>query len=82
MLTFPFAAIITNYRNVIYRTSATSIGTEAAKIVPERPLLHGSRLKFSAHLGAAGMYVNNSLNTSKTRDRYLDYCRDWEDKAI
>ena len=67
---------------MLYRTSATKIGTEAAMIVPERPVLYGSNLKFSAHLGASGMYVNNSLNTAVTRDRYLDYCRDWEDTAI
>ena len=77
-----FAEIITSYRDIIYRTSASGIGTEAAKVVPERPVLHGSSLRFSAHLGASGMYSNNGLNTSKTRDRYLDNCRDWEDKAI
>ncbi len=69
--------IIKNYANVIYKTSAQSIGTEAAKITPERPVLHGFNGKFSSHLASSGMPSNNGLNTASDRARFLDYNNDW-----
>ena len=65
--------IIKNYAHIIYKTSAKDVGTEAAKIVPERPVLHGFNGKFSAHLGASGMVNNNGLNTHVERERVVDY---------
>ena len=65
--------IIKNYRHVIYKTSAQNVGTEASKVVPERPVLHGFNGKFSSHLGTSGMVVNNGLNTHVERERVVDY---------
>ena len=69
--------IIKNYSNIIYKTSAQSVGTDAARIVPERPVLHGFNGKFSLHLGRAGMVQNNGLNTHVERERVIDYSQDW-----
>lgn len=69
--------IIKNYSHIIYKTSAKEIGTEAAKITPERPHLHGFNGKFSSHLGASGMPSNNGLNTHVERERVIDYSKDW-----
>ena len=72
-----FIDIIARYRDIIYRTSAKNVGTEAAKIVPERPVLYGTNMRFSAHLSASGNYVNNGLNTCVPKDRNNDNARDW-----
>ena len=66
-----------NYAEIIYKTSASKVGTEAARVVPERPILHGFNGKFSTHLGRAGMVVNNGLNTHVERERVIDYSKDW-----
>lgn len=39
---------MTENKAIIYRTTATDIGEKASMIVPERPVLHGCNLKFSA----------------------------------
>jgi hypothetical protein len=74
--------IIKNYSHIIYKTSAQDVGTEASKITPERPILHGFNGKFSAHLSASGMPANNGLNTAVIRERVMDYSKDWQDKNI
>ena len=76
------ADIIKNYSHIIYKTSAKSVGTEASRVVPERPVLHGFNGKFSSHLGKAGMVANNGLNTHVERERVVDYSKDWQDKNI
>ena len=38
--------------------------------------------KFSAALAKAGMPKNNGLNTAWEKDRFLDYCKDWQEKNI
>lgn len=76
------AEIIKNYADIIYKTTAKEIGGEASKITPERPVLHGFNGKFSNHLGTAGMPANNGLNTHVEKDRFMDYCKDWQDKNI
>ena len=76
------ADIIRNYSAIIYKTSAQSVGTEAAKITPERPVLHGFNGKFSSHLASSGMPANNGLNTHVERERVIDYSKDWQDKNI
>ena len=70
-------AIIKNYSEVLYKTSAKDIGTEASKITPERPVLHGFNGKFSSHLASSGMPQNNGLNTASDRARFVDYNKDW-----
>ena len=70
-------AIIKKYSEIIYNTSAKGIGTEASKITPERPVLHGFNGKFSSHLASSGMPVNNGLNCAADRARFLDYNNDW-----
>ena len=79
LLTFllTVADIIKSYSNIIYQTSAKSIGTEASKITPERPTLHGFNGKFSSHLASSGMPANNGLNTNVERERVVDYSKDW-----
>ena len=74
--------IIKNYSNIIYRTSAQNVGSDASRIVPERPVLHGFNGKFSSHLGKAGMVANNGLNTHVERERVIDYSQDWVDTNI
>ena len=69
--------INTAYASVIYRTSAQNVGDAASQITPERPVLHGFNGKFSSHLGAAGMFANNGLNTHVERERVIDYSKDW-----
>ena len=39
--------IIKDYASIIYRTSNGSVGEEAAKITPQRPVQHGFNGKFS-----------------------------------
>ena len=74
--------IIKSYSQIIYKTSAQNVGTDAARIVPERPVLHGFNGKFSSHLGKAGMVQNNGLNTHVERERVVDYSQDWQDTNI
>ena len=87
--------IIKQYANVVYKTTNSGFGEEASKITPQRPLQHGFNGKFSMvsnsktplipsmkHLSKSGMPVNNGLNTAKDRDRFLDYCKDWQDKKL
>ena len=69
--------IIASYSHIIYNTSAKTVGTEASKVTPERPTLHGFNGKFSAHLGNSGMPANNGLNTCVERERVMDYSKDW-----
>ena len=69
--------IIKNYASIIYRTSNSNVGSDASRVVPERPVLHGFNGKFSTHLGKAGMVVNNGLNTNVERERVIDYSKDW-----
>ena len=76
------ADIIASYNQIIYKTSAKDVGTEASKITPERPVLHGFNGKFSSHLATAGMPANNGLNCHVERERVIDYSRDWQDKNI
>ena len=74
--------IIKEYANVIYKTSAQNVGSDASRIVPERPVLHGYSSRFSGHLGKAGMVANNGLNTHVERERVMDYSQDWQDTNI
>lgn len=74
--------IIKEYASVIYKTSAQNVGSDASRIVPERPVLHGYSSKFSGHLGKAGMVANNGLNTHVERERVMDYSQDWQDTNI
>ena len=74
--------IIKNYSEIIYKTSAQTCGSDAARIVPERPVLHGYSSRFSGHLGRAGMVINNGLNTHVERERVIDYSQDWQDTNI
>ena len=76
------AEINTKYASVIYKTSAQNVGGAAQAITPERPVLHGFNGKFSLHLGTAGMFANNGLNTHVERERVIDYSKDWQDKNI
>ena len=71
------ADIIKDYAHIIYKTSAKNVGTEAAKITPERPILHGFNGKFSMHLASSGMPANNGLNCHVERERVVDYSKDW-----
>ena len=74
--------IIKSYAAIIYKTSAQNVGSDASRIVPERPVLHGFNGKFSSHLGKAGMVANNGLNTHVERERVIDYSQDWVDTNI
>ena len=71
------ADIIKNFNHIIYKTSAQTVGTEASRIVPERPVLHGFNGKFSAHLAGAGNVQNNGLNTHVEKERVIDFSKDW-----
>ena len=62
---------------MIYRTSAQTVGEAAKGVTPERPVLYGVNLKFSCHLGNAGNYANDGLNTHVERERVVDYSKDW-----
>ena len=37
---------------------------------------------FAQHLAKSGMPINNGLNTAKERDRFMDYCKDWQDTKL
>ena len=88
------AEIIKSYSAVVYKTTNSGFGEEASKVTPQRPLQHGFNGKFSTvsiksdsniffkHLQKSGMPINNGLNTAKDRDRFLDYCKDWQDKKL
>ena len=39
--------IISNYAAIVYRTTAKTVGEEASKITPQRPIQHGFNGKFS-----------------------------------
>jgi hypothetical protein len=71
------ADINKDFAAIIYRTSAQNVGSEASKITPERPVLHGFNGKFSAHLSSSGMPANNGLNTHCERERVIDHSKDW-----
>lgn len=76
------AEINKQYANIIYGTSGAQYGNGASKVTPERPVLHGCNMKFSGHLGVAGMYANNGLNTHVERERVVDYSKDWQDTNL
>ena len=64
------------HAKLLYKTNYQAVGNGSTIIKPETGKgLNGS---FTVHLANAGMYRNNSLNTTCDRDRYLNGCRDWE----
>jgi hypothetical protein len=73
---------MSQYKHILYHTSASDIGDKAKLITPERPVLHGVNGKFSQSLAVAGMPRNNGLNTVWEKDRFMDYAKDWQDKNI
>jgi hypothetical protein len=74
--------LISQYKHILYKSSAQEIGDKAKAVKPERPVLHGFNGKFSSALAKAGMPKNNGLNTAWEKDRFLDYCKDWQEKNI
>ena len=74
--------LISQYKHILYKSSAQEIGEKAKLVKPERPVLHGFNGKFSSALAKAGMPKNNGLNTAWEKDRFLDYCKDWQEKNI
>lgn len=76
------ADLISEYKSILYHTSAQDIGDKAKQVTPECPTLNGKSGKFSNHLAKAGMPRHNGLNTVWEKDRYMDYCKDWVDKNI
>ena len=79
---FLFAAVIAQFKDILYSTTSKDIGHKAKEITPERPVLHGFNGKFSSALAKAGMPQNNGLNTAWEKDRFMDYCKDWQEKNI
>lgn len=73
--------LISQMSSIVYKTTASDIGSKAESVSHTRPI-HGINGKFSKALASAGMPQNNSLNTGYERDRYLDYCKDWQEKNI
>lgn len=45
---FLVGEVITSHKSILFRTTSNDIGEKASQIVPERPVLHGCNLKFSA----------------------------------
>ena len=48
--------IISQHANILYGTTAKDIGSKAAQIKPERPVLHGFNGKFSS---VSKLYTNH-----------------------
>jgi hypothetical protein len=72
--------LLSQFKHILFHTSASDIGDKAKLVTPERPVLHGHNGKFSQSLAKSGMPRNNGLNTVTDRERFMDFCKDWQDK--
>ena len=66
------------YSQILYRTTAKTIGTTAH--LAKNDSKHGHSSRFSKPLSAAGMFRHSGLNTHVERDRVFDGSKDWMDK--
>lgn len=67
--------VIENYKEILYQTSNGKVGSTAFMLQKSGPF--GRSCTFSNHLGKAGNYVNNGLNSVVDKERYMDNCKDW-----
>mmetsp|Transcript_24453 Transcript_24453/g.37922 ORF Transcript_24453/g.37922 Transcript_24453/m.37922 type:complete len:91 (+) Transcript_24453:52-324(+) len=67
--------VITNYREILYKTSNGSVGSTAHMLQKSGPF--GRSCQFSNHLSKAGNYNNNGLNTTVDHERFMDRSKDW-----
>jgi len=67
--------VITEYKNIIYKTSNEAVGSTAHLLAKSGPF--GRSCHFSNHLAASGNFVNNGLNTQVEKERFLEASKDW-----
>ena len=68
-------AIITEYKNILYKTSNAKVGECAHMLQKNGPF--GRACQFSINLAKAGNYNNNGLNCTLERERFVDSSKDW-----
>ena len=67
--------VITDYKDIIYKTSNGNFGNTAHMLQKSGPF--GRSSMFSNHLGKAGNYTNDGLNSICDRERYNNKAKDW-----
>ena len=67
--------MISNYRDIIYKTSNGKVGECAHLLSKQGPF--GRSGHFTKALAGAGNYINNGLNTNVEKERYVDNSKDW-----
>lgn len=61
---FVVGEVMTSHKSILFRTTSNDIGEKASQIVPERPVLHGCNLKFSAVSYKAQLFDPNLISTA------------------
>ena len=67
--------VLTNYKDVLYKTSNGTVGESANMISKSGPF--GRSCAFTNSLAKAGNYVNNGLNCHVEKEKCIDQSKDW-----